>query len=261
MLVYQDKLTEKVQAFLNKEGSSAEVLARSAMSFGQPSVYDVFAELKDAGCTQLLVLPLYPQTAFATTKVAEDIAQEAYARLAWDVPYTFIAGYHLNPRYLDAISTSIQEAGFKCNSSDRLLFSFHSIPLSDIEKGDTYEQQIEATCLHIAETLGIARERWTIGYQSRFDNAQWLSPMTSDIAADWATGDDSRVFVVCPGFSVDCLETMYDIKQVLEPRFLQQRKRAGYSADPDQFHFVPCLNSSDAHLEVICDVLRPYLEG
>ncbi|MCI8468817.1 MAG: ferrochelatase [Eggerthellaceae bacterium] len=253
LAVAQAKLARGLDARFADEGR--DVVVRQAMSYGRPTEAEAVRELREAGCSRLVVLPLYPQSAFSTTGAVTDGVSRALRRVRWDVPCQVIEDYHDDPVYARALAAAARNAGFDPSpeSDDRLLFSFHSIPLADIEAGDTYELQAGASSLAIAGELGIDRRRWTIGYQCRFDKGRtWLSPFTKGTLATWAeTSPDPRVFLMCPNFAIDCLETLYDVDYEIAPAY---RAAGGRSIT-----FVPCLNSSKAHLKVLAHVLEPYL--
>lgn len=230
------------------------------MSFGSPRTSRVLRDLRKQGCTRFTVLPLYPQSAFSTTGVVQDDVKAALTRRMLRENTCVVEGYHIDPTYIKAIAASILHAGFDPESDDRLLFSFHSIPLKDIERGDRYELQTSSTSLHVANELGLARDRWTIGYQCRFDKGRdWLAPYTTDVLARWAEVGGGRVFMVCPNFAVDCLETLYDINVEMKPAYLRQRRAAGHPTEDGSFVYVPCLGATKAHVRVLCDVLEQYL--
>lgn len=278
------------------------VMVRAGMSYGKPQIKRVVKELKEAGCTELVVLPMYPQSAFSTTGSVSDGVEKAVRRARFKGDVCLIDGYGENATYVRAVAASIRNAGFSEESGDRLLFSFHSIPLKDIEAGDTYELQTGATSLAVAGELGLDRRSWTISYQSRFDKGRtWLSPFTRPTLVRLAQAAEpgSRLFMVCPNFAVDCLETLYDIPAELEPVYRaalageyvdadeepapwrtrgRRPPRAAPTARPtaaarpavargahrqlgpdDDFVYVPCLNKSRAHLKVLVSVLSPYV--
>lgn len=257
--VAHERLQSGLQARFEKGGLDVEL--RCAMSFGAPSILSAVRELRDAGCTRLVVLPLYPQSAYSTTGVVRDGVAAALRRARWDVPCEIIDNYHDHPTYTQALAASIRHAGFDPDSDDKLLFSFHSIPVADVEEGDTYELQTGASSLQIASELGIERTRWTIGYQCRFDKGRdWLTPATGKVLDRWAEAGSQRVFLVCPGFAADCLETLYDVPNDLKPRYVDAARRAGHPVTPESFVYVPCLDRSRAHVRVLYDVLLPYVE-
>lgn len=258
--VAHEKLTYGLNAQFKEENFDAVV--RCAMSYSSPRVRDAIRELKKAQCTHLIVLPLYPQSASSTTGAVSDGIERALRKERWDVDCSFIDNYHDHPTYARAIAASIRHAGFEVDSDDKILFSYHSIPLTDIEAGDTYELQAGASSLQIAGDLNIERTRWTIGYQCRFDKGRdWLSPYTTDVLTRWAEADVGRIFFVCPGFAVDCLETLYDIDHELKPFYFDKIQEAGRRPISGDFVYVPCLDRSKAHVKVLADVIRPYMEG
>lgn len=257
--VAHEKLESGLNASLQEEGF--DVMVRCAMSYSDPTVRRCVKQMKAAGCTRLVVLPLYPQSAYSTTGSVSDSVEHALKKTRWKVPCDFIDNYHDHVTYIRAIAASIEHAGFQIESDDRLLFSYHSIPLVDIEAGDTYELQTGASSLQIASELGLDRNRWTIGYQCQFDKGrEWLKPFSRDTLARWAEANVGRVFYVCPNFAVDCLETLYDIEYELKPFYFDHIRQAGRTPDSDSFVFVPCLDRSRAHLRVLSDVLRPHIE-
>ncbi len=253
-------LAEALDVQFRQEGF--DTVVRCAMSYGEPSVLNVLEELRDRGCSRLLVLPMYPQSAYSQAYCVKDAVERARNEMQWDTPCDIIMGYSGNPTYIQAIAASLLNAGFQVNSNDRILFSLHSIPMADIEAGDTYELQVKSSCSRIADVLGLDSERWAIGYQSRFDKGRdWLTPFTRDILAQWAETDTGRVFFICPNFAVDCLETLYDVEQETEPYYFDCLEQHGWEVYDDSFIYVPCLDRTGAHLKVLSDILRPYVKG
>lgn len=221
---------------------------RCAMSYGSPSMFEAVRELRGLGCTELCVIPLYPQSAFSTTKVVEDKLCAALTDLDWTPQVRFIDGYHDREIYLDGVVSAVKEAGFA--SGDSLLMAFHSIPMKDVNAGDTYPEQARATAHAVAERLGLPEEAWRVGFQCRFDNRKWVGPSTKTVLQDLASAE-GRLFVVAPNFSLDCLETLYDIEVVM---------RSDYEAitgatSPADFVYVPCLNDSDAHVRILKEIV------
>lgn len=254
---------QKIELGLAKQYEAqgfSNVVVRCAMSYSEPDIKSTMKELKELGCDRLIVLPLYPQSAYATTGDVYDKTQELLKHLKWDIPCRLIDNYHDNPIYAKAIAASIKHQGFQAEESDKLLFSFHSIPLRDVEAGDTYELQVGASSLLIANNLDLAREQWTIGYQSRFaDQSAWLAPFTEEVLERWAKAGVQRLFLVCPGFSVDCLETLYDVEYELKPYYRRWIEYHNHDFEPE-FIYVPCLDKTKAHVTVLYDVLLPHVE-
>ncbi len=254
-----EKLVAGLRAVYSDEDT--QILVKCAMSYSKPSILTALKEFRTEGCSRLIVLPLYPQSAFCTTGSVSDGVQGALRKMSWNVSCSFIDNYHENSTYYRAVAASVLRAGFEVDSEDKLLFSFHSIPLVDIEEGDTYELQTSASSLLVASELGLERNRWTIGYKCQFDKGrEWLKPYSSDVLQRWAQTGVKRVFMVCPGFAVDCLETLYDVGEELKPYFYEEAAKTGFDKNALEFYYVPCLDKSRAHLRVLCDVLQPYIE-
>ena len=228
-----------------------QALVRCAMSYGIPSMQDTLEELRADGCEQLVVIPLYPQSAFSTTKVVEDKLRSSLDALSFDPQVTFVQDYWHHDEYLDAITTSVRKAGF--TERDALLLAFHSIPMKDVDTGDTYADQAYKTAIAITTRLNVVPERWRIGFQSRFDNRKWVRPFVKESLKELdAVLDGDRLFVVSPNFSIDCLETLFDIDISLRQDFLA----AHY---PEQFIHVPCLNDSDLHARILVALIKKSL--
>lgn len=258
--VGHSKLVTGLQAAFERDGYD-DVVVACGQCYSDPDIKDALSQLKDAGCERVIVLPLYPQSAHSTTGAVYDAVERATSKLKWDVPCQLIDNYHDNSMYTRAIAASIKHAGFDPASNDRIIFSFHSIPVKDIEAGDTYELQTGASSLQIASALDIERRRWTIGYQCRFDKGrEWLTPYTTEVLTRWAEAGGGRVFFICPGFSVDCLETLFDVGYEMEPFYREACEQAGKPCGTHDFIYVPCLDRSKAHVTVLQDVLYPYVK-
>lgn len=228
-----------------------DTIVRCAMSYGEPSMSDALEELKSAGCERVVVIPLYPQSAFSTTEVVKDKLQSDLDALGWSPEVSFVQDYWRLDEYLNAIAASVRDAGF--TEQDSLLLAFHSIPMKDVDAGDTYAEHAHKTASAIADRLGIAPERWRIGFQSRFDSRKWVSPFTRNALQELEEDlDDGRLFVVAPNFSIDCLETLHDIDVTLRQDFLA----AHHS---EQFVYVPCLNDSDSHARALEALIKKSL--
>lgn len=253
------KLQRALAATLEVEGLNVSV--ECVMNYSEPTIRKGIKVLKECGCARVVVLPLYPQHAFCTTESIRDAVERSMKMIRWKVPYAFISEYHDNATYVQAIAASVRHAGFNPESNDKLLFSFSSIPLADIEAGDVYELQAGASSLQIASELGIDRNRWTIGYQECVvPRREWLAPYTKNVLQRWAQAHSGRVFIVCPGFAVDCLETLHDVEIEYRSFYYDCVLDAGRKPAKNDFVFVPCLDRSRAHLRVLKDVLLEHIE-
>lgn len=242
IMAHQQRLAAKLQRRFDKEDLPFAV--DIAMNYGNCSVAKALARFKDAGCSSFVALPLYPQGAFSTTSASLDAVRRATSGSPWEKNYAAIKDYAEHSAYASAIANSIRERGFGQQEGDHLLFSFHSVPLADIRNGDSYERLVNITCENVAAALGLNSKSWSMGYQCRFDRARtWLSPFTKDVLAELASQNATRrIFLVCPNFAVDCLETLYDIPAEFAPLC-------------ENLVYVPCLNESDSHVEVLYDAV------
>ncbi len=230
-------------------GDGRDLMVRCAASYAEPSLETTLGDCREGGCSKIIVIPLYPQSACSTTEVVKDGVARALASADWSPALTIVENYHEHPAYLDAIAQSVSQAGFGGEDGDGLLFAFHSVPMKDIRDGDAYGEQTAQTARAIAERLGLTRSNWAIGYQSRFDKSRaWLGPSTSKALE--SLSDAKRLFVVAPNFSIDCLETLYDIDVVMRREF-ESNARAGERS----LCYVRCLNDSDGQVELMHDLV------
>lgn len=225
-------------------------LVRHAMCYSAPFVEDALADCREHDCNEVTVIPLYPQSAFSTTMAVKDKVNQAIEDLDWTPALRFVESYHDEPAYIAAIADSVSQSGFDADAGDRLLFAFHSIPMTDIRAGDTYDEQTRQTARNVADALGLPENAWRVGYQCRFDKSRtWLGPFTKEVLGTFA--DARRLFVIAPNFSVDCLETTHDIQDALRGAWFE----ADAGRTEDSFVYVPCLNDSPAQIDLIRQVV------
>lgn len=258
--VEHEKLREHLQRHFDAAGQDVRVAV--GQSYGAPTIREALGNLRNEGCERVVVLPLYPQSAYSTTLSVDDSVKHAMHRMRWDAPVELVERYGTDEAYIAALAQTVRDAGFDAQEGDRLLFNYHSIPLTDIEAGDTYEPQTGATALAVAGKLGLDRKAWTVGYNCQFDKGRsWLEPFSRHILTRWAQARAGRVFMICPNFAVDCLETLYDIDYELIPHYKQALADAGRVYAGSEFVYVPCLNGTKQHADVLAHVLAPYLDG
>lgn len=244
--VHMNSLACKLDKTFAEEDQGDIVTVTYAMSYSSPTFDDALEVCRQARCERLVVVPLYPQSAFSTTQAAQDAFIRALEQTDWSPELHFIEAYGDNAFYIDAIADSARAKGFDARQGDKLLLAFHSIPMADIRNCDTYDVQTQRTAHEVARVLSLEEGNWGIGYQCRFDKSRaWLGPSTTT-ALD-VLGDARRLFVVAPNFSVDCLETLYDIQVELRDLWLAKGTRRDYAS----FCYVPCLNDSDAHVRLL----------
>ncbi len=239
LLVHTQRLAAAVQAQL------PAVAVRAAMRYGQPALAGVLRELADAGIDDIHVLPLYPQYSTTTTAAVEDVVDTMRPQL----PRTRIGSvrdYHCDPRWLDAVADSIRTHWARHGRGERLLMSFHGIPERLVRAGDPYAAQCEASTRAIAEALGIARGEVLLTYQSRFGRERWLQPYTLPTIEQLGREGVATLDVACPGFAVDCLETLEEIAM--------QNADAFQAAGGGALRYIPCLNDDHAHATALAAI-------
>jgi ferrochelatase len=218
-----------------------------AMRYGTPSLEQVFAQLRHAQVKRVLVLPLYPQYSTTTTaSVADKVARIR------NMPTRLVADYHADAGWVDAVAASIRAHWDAHGRGERLLFSFHGLPQRVVDAGDPYAMQCQASVAAIARALGLRADDHTLAYQSRFGRERWLEPATTDALAALAAAGVRTVDVVCPGFAVDCLETLEEIAQ---------QDAEGFRALGGELRYVPCLNAGDAHADALGALARRELDA
>lgn len=216
------------------------------MTYGNPSITSALAELQDRDVRRLLVLPLYPQYSATTTSAVFDRVDAALARSGWRPELFRVGDYHADPDHVAALAESLAGRVAEIAAGTPLLLSFHGLPQRYIEAGDPYREQCEATARLLASRLALPPESWSVAYQSRVGRALWLEPATEARLRALATTGARRVIVCCPGFAVDCLETLEEIAIRGRATFLA----AGGAA----FDYVPALNDGPGQVECLARI-------
>ena len=239
------------QALANRSQSlMPEIPVHVAMTYGKPSIPEVLEKVKEH--EELIVLPLYPQYAGATTGSVMDAFSHATAAHEdrWQIQY--IEDYSIDAGYIEALADSVRRSKAFRAGEPYVVFSFHGIPQAQADRGDPYPQRCEATAALVAASLELPAERWQLTFQSRFGPAAWLQPYTDKTMEALPGRGIKDVLVVCPGFSVDCLETIEEIKEQNRDIFLE--------AGGEEFGYVKALNASWSHAKALTDILRQKLD-
>lgn len=226
---------------------------RLAMRYGNPSVPDVMRAMEADGVRRFVVLPLYPQYAASTSASSHDAVMREVLRWRRQPDLRLIQDYHRDPRWVAAIADSIRAHWAANGRGDRLLMSFHGIPQRFVAGGDPYAAQCRASAEAIAAALGLAENEWALTFQSRFGREPWLQPYTDKTLEQWGREKAGTIDVVCPGFAVDCLETLEEIAV--------ENAHAYVEAGGTALRYIPCLNDAPAHAEALAALLRQNLAG
>lgn len=250
LLVNSRALEAKLTVALQKRWGKPVVLALG-MRYGNPSITAALEALRRDGATRLLVLPLYPQYAAATTASSFRAATRALKRLGWSAPVQQVHDYHADPAYIAALAQSVREHWTKQGRGAKLLLSFHGIPQQVSDAGDPYAGQCLATAAALAKQLQLADGEWQATFQSRFGPAAWLKPYTEESLRECAAQGIRRVDVLCPGFAADCLETLEEIGM----RYAESFRAAG----GERLRYIPALNARDDHVQALAALAAAQL--
>jgi ferrochelatase len=223
------------------------------MLYSQPTVKSALERLRASGAQRILVVPMYPQYSGTTTGAVYDQVNAELRRWRWLPELRFIAEYHDQPGYIEALRASIVQHWEANGRTKHLLISFHGIPERSFHQGDPYFCKCQKTARLLADELMLRETEWTVSFQSRFGPAGWLRPYTSNVLADLPTRGVRDVTVVCPGFPVDCLETLEEIDIESRAAFL----RAGGQT----FQYVPALNARSEHARFLADLVARHCQG
>ena len=225
-----------------------------AMRYGNPSIPSRIEALQKEGCDRILLVPLYPQYAAATSATVCDKAFDALKTMRWQPVLRVAPPWADDPVYIEAVTTSLKAEIARLDfEPEVILASFHGVPQSYLEKGDPYHCQCQKTARLMREALGLDEERFRITFQSRFGPEEWLQPYTDKTVEALAKQGVKRLAVCMPGFSADCLETLEEIAGENAEIFLHN--------GGENFAAIPCLNDSVEGLRVIEHVVRRELMG
>jgi ferrochelatase len=228
------------------------------MQVGNPALSEVVRSMIAAGVERLIAVPMYPQYSSATTASATDALFAALQRERRVPALRVVAPYYSNGRYLDAMAAVVRDAlGGLPHEPEHFIVSFHGLPEAYVARGDPYPEQCKQTADALAQRLSWPRHRWTMTYQSRFGRDEWLKPYTDDVLASLGARGTKRVFVVTPGFTADCLETIDEIGHESAAIFRE--------AGGDVLDRCPCLNDHPKWIEalagIVCEEGAGWLGG
>jgi ferrochelatase len=225
-----------------------------AMRYGNPSIASRLEALVAQGCDRVLLVPLYPQYAAATTATVCDEAFRALARMRRQPTLRVAPPYYAEPVYIEALATILQAELERLDfKPDVIVASFHGIPKAYADKGDPYPEQCAVTATLLRERLGLGEDKLMLTFQSRFGRAEWLQPYTDMTVKALAKKGVKNLAVITPGFAADCLETLEEIAVENAQYF----KKAGGK----NFVAIPCLNDSDPGMTVLWQLVLRELKG
>jgi len=240
-------------AALKEHFSGTPVHVELAMRYGNPSIAHGLQALRDKGCGRILVLPLYPQYAAATSGSTFDAVTDELKRWRWLPELRMVNSYHDHPAYIAALKNSVEQHWLAHGKAERLMMSFHGIPQRYFDAGDPYPCLCRKTARLLADALNVDDDAYFVSFQSRFGREPWVTPYTDETLKTWGAQGVASVDVICPGFAADCLETLEEIAVENRDYFVQ----AGGGA----LRYIAALNHSPAHHSMLTTLCEEYLEG
>ena len=232
---------------LSKSITEKNVIIDYAMRYGNPSIKSKIKNLHEKGCENLVILPLYPQYAAATTATVCDEVYRTLMKMRWQPSIKIISHYEAHPLYIDALVNSLNKKIKEINwKPDLILVSYHGIPQKYFDKGDPYHCYCQKTTRLISEKFNSIELKTT--FQSRFGPQKWLEPYTDKTLEKLPSEGKKNVLAICPGFSSDCVETLEEI--------LIQGKESFLESGGENFDMVPCLNDSDDHIALLKSLVQ-----
>ena len=238
--------SEKLKDRLAKEN----LLVDYAMRYGNPGINSVLTKLQKLGCEKLIILPLYPQYAAATTATVCDEVYRTLMKMRWQPSLQIIPHYESEPLYISALVQTIKDKIKNLNwKPDLILTSYHGIPKKYFDKGDPYQCYCQKTTRLISESYNEIPIKVT--FQSRFGPDEWLQPYTDKTLEKLPSEGIKNLLVMCPGFSSDCVETLEEI--------LIQGKESFINSGGKNFDLIPCLNDREDHIDMIEKLVKNYI--
>jgi ferrochelatase len=243
LLYYTKKQAEKVSSHIKKENTVIDF----AMRYGNPSIKSKISKLHEQGCENLVILPLYPQYAAATTATVCDEVYRVLMKMRWQPSLKIIPHYESDSLYIDALVNSINKKISEINwKPDLIIASYHGIPKKYFDKGDPYHCYCHKTTRLISEKFNSIEIKTT--FQSRFGPQEWLRPYTDKTLENLPKEGKKNILTICPGFSSDCVETLEEI--------LIQGKESFINSGGKNFDMIPCLNDSDDHILLLKSLIE-----
>ena len=243
--------TEMQTKKLKEKIDNESMIVDYAMRYGNPSIKEKIKKLHGLGCENLIILPLYPQYAAATTATVCDEVYRTLMKMRWQPSLQIIPHYESDPLYINALVKSIKKKISEINwKPDIIIASYHGIPKKYFDKGDPYHCYCQKTSRLILEKFDEIPIKTT--FQSRFGPQDWLKPYTDKTFESLPKEGKKNILVICPGFSSDCVETLEEI--------LIQGKKSFISAGGDNFDLIPCLNDNEDHINLLDSLVRGYLK-
>ena len=245
MRVIMQKLALQLQKNLTQKNT--DMIVEIGMNYGHPSLKEGLNHLYQKKVEKIIVLPLFPQYSNVTTASSFDRLTAALKKWPALPEFCLVRDYKDHEDYIHALALSMENTWEKKGKPQHLLISFHGIPERLIREGDPYAISCEQTAKKLAHQLNLSSHQWTLCYQSRFGYKKWLKPSTHDLLKALPQQGIKKIHVICPGFAVDCLETLEEIEIRGQETFL--------NAGGESLHYISALNDDHAQIEMLAKIV------
>lgn len=235
-----------------------DVDVRIAMRYGEPALRSVLSTLHAEGFRRVAIVPVYPQYAASSAGTVIDEVGRWILRARDQLELRTVRSFPASPPYIEALATAIEETWSRkgrpdFSAGDKLILSFHSIPVAMHRAGDPYRSECEETARALRDRLDLGEEQVMTCFQSVFGPAEWIGPATIDTVKSLGEAGTGRVDVICPGFMADCLETLEEINILNRETFLEAGGR--------EFTYIPWANDSAGCIDTLEDQARTAIAG
>ena len=243
---YTKQQTQKLKKIFNNQN----IIIDYAMRYGNPSIKSRLQKLQSEGCENIILFPLYPQYAAATTATVCDEVYRSLIKMRWQPSLQVIPHYESNEDYINGLVNSIKKKLSEISwKPDLIIASYHGIPQKYFDKGDPYHCYCQKTSRLIKEKFNEIPIETT--FQSRFGPEEWLQPYTDKTLEKLPAEGKKNILMICPGFSSDCVETLEEIAI--------QGKEAFIESGGKNFDLISCLNDNDDHIKMMENILKTYI--
>ena len=246
LLYFTRSQAQKLKSKIGNE----KTIVDFAMRYGNPGIKSKLSLLKEAGCENIIILPLYPQYAAATTATVCDEVYRSLMKMRWQPSLQIVPHYESEPAYIDALIKSIEKKVQSIEwKPDLIISSYHGIPKKYFDKGDPYHCYCHKTTRLMTEKYSLIDIQTT--FQSRFGPQEWLTPYTDKTLEDLPGKGIKNLLVICPGFASDCVETLEEIDIQGRESFLSKGGK--------NFDLIPCLNDNSDHINLFESLIKKYI--
>ena len=243
---YTKQQTQKLKEKFNGQN----IIIDYAMRYGNPSIKSRLEKLQSEGCENIILFPLYPQYAAATTATVCDDVYRCLIKMRWQPSLQVIPHYESNEDYINGLVNSIKKKLSEISwKPDLIVASYHGIPQKYFDKGDPYHCYCQKTSRLIKEKFNEIPIETT--FQSRFGPEKWLQPYTDKTLEKLPAKGKKNILMICPGFSSDCVETLEEIAIQGKETFIESGGK--------NFDLISCLNDNDDHIKMMENIVKTYI--